>query len=220
MKVLIQALHALALALLCAILAPIAFEVWHQRPAFESDVRRGSALIGRAEETMKNFKEASDTWKSASAEQASSTTKAMSNVSAAAARLSGFISRTDNSLNASLVPTINAAIVQENQSLLKTQADLQAELSQMAQATAEAQKVLIAAEAQINNPSLQRSVDNLALATQDAASAVKHLDNITADGEKTADYYAKRLTTPQSFVKTLAEAILQLGSQARLLLNK
>lgn len=174
-------------------------------------------VLRESSQTLDEVRKGATTWNSASAEQASATTKAMSNVSVAVSQFSSFISKTDNSVNALLVPNINNVIVQENQSLLQTQADLQANLKEVLYTTTQLQKTIQDADAQISNPDVQKSLDNLAAATQNATSATKHLDTVTADAEKTADYYTKRLTTPQSFLKTVGQAILQLGSEARIL---
>jgi hypothetical protein len=210
----------IALVLLCVILAPIAYESWHQRAAFESDVRRLSALIGRAEQTMDNFKEATDTWKTASEKQSESTTFALSSTKETLASLNSLVKRTDVSLNESVLPNLAAAVNLGSQDLSKSQADLQANLKQMLATTQQAQKTLVDVDRQVSNPSVQASIDNLATAMKNASKATQHLAGITKAGEETAQYYEKRLTTPQSFFKTLLQAVLQLGSQARILFDK
>lgn len=44
-------------------------------------------------------------------------------------------------------------------------------------------------------------------------SASGHADKILADGEKTADYYEKKLTTPASFAQRLGYGLLDVGSK-------
>lgn len=53
----------------------------------------------------------------------------------------------------------------------------------------------------------------LRVAAEHAASGMGHGDKILADGEKTADYYAKKLMTPASFAEKLGEAFLKYGSE-------
>lgn len=45
------------------------------------------------------------------------------------------------------------------------------------------------------------------------ANAAGHADKILADGEKTADYYEKKLTTPASFAHRVAMGALDVGSK-------
>jgi len=198
---LIQALHALALAFVCAILAPIAYELYHQRPAFESDVRRASALIGRAEETMKNFKEATTEWKNASQKQSESATRALSSTRETLASLNSLVKRTDASLNESVLPSLASAVTSQNQALLTTQADLQAELSLMAQATAEAQKVLADADAQISSPDVKIALDNFAASSQNLSAATAEGAASMKDVHLALDYEIKQLEAPVTKAK-------------------
>lgn len=197
----------------------LGWEAIRLRPAVESGLRAANGTLREADLTLKNLREASATWKQASEEQSQNTSKAMSNVSVAAERLSTFVSRTDNSVNSVLLPALSTSIEQQNAALLETQKDLQANLSQMAQATAELQKTLVAADAVIADPAIKVSLQNLADASESASDATEHLSGITAAGQRTAEYYEKKLSTPQSFAKTLLQAVLQLGSQARILFS-
>src|SRR5258708_15272393 len=148
-----------------------------------------------------HFEKASKTWESSSQEQALQTTKAMSSVSVAAGRLSSFISRTDDSLNVLLAPSINNAIVQENQSLLKTQADLQGNLLELSKAISQSNKVLNDADAHINSPDIQLTLDNVATSSANLASAT----NEAAASMKTIhvglEYELKQLEAPVTKVK-------------------
>lgn len=90
----------------------------------------------------------------------------------------------------------------------------------MNKATLQLQATLATAEGVLADPSIKVSLEKLAESANNTSEATRHLAAITADGEKTADYYTKRLTTPQGFVKTFVQAVLQLGSQARILLAK
>jgi len=64
---------------------------------------------------------------------------------------------------------------------------------------------------------LQETSAQFAIASKSFASASGHADKILLDGEKTADYYEKKLTTPASFVRKLSDFVLQSGSEARIL---
>jgi hypothetical protein len=170
--------------------------------------------------TLKNLREASLEWKKASQTQSQQTTQAMSGVSAAASKLTSFVARTDESINSQIIPRLSTVLEQQSLALLQTQLDLQANLKEILVTTQQLQKTLADADAQLASPAIQKTLDNLSVASENMSEATGHLANITADGEKTADYYAKRLMTPQSFIKTVALTVLRLGSEARLLLNK
>lgn len=64
---------------------------------------------------------------------------------------------------------------------------------------------------------LQPIFANLDTASANVASGTGHADKILGDGEKTADYYEKKLTTPATFARKLADFVLQSGSEARIL---
>ena len=64
---------------------------------------------------------------------------------------------------------------------------------------------------------LQPIFANLATASENVASGTGHADKILLDGEKTANYYEKKLTTPATFAQKLAGAVLSYGSEARIL---
>ena len=60
---------------------------------------------------------------------------------------------------------------------------------------------------------LGETSSRLAIAAGSGAEAVAHADHILADGEKTADYYEKKLTTPASFAHRVAMTLLDVGSK-------
>ena len=64
---------------------------------------------------------------------------------------------------------------------------------------------------------LQPIFANLGAASANVASGTEHADKILLDGERTANYYEKKLTTPATFAQKLAGAVLSYGSEARIL---
>jgi hypothetical protein len=219
----LQSLDALALVLLCALLALGLYMLWplrHDGQVIHDTLRDAHVTILEAGLTLKNLREASATWEQASKEQSTQTTVAMRNVSVAVGQFSSFILSTEKEFNGQFLPTLQQAVKDQNAALLTSQKDLQDNLKEIVQTTQQLQKTLADADKVIADPAIKESLDHLATASQNAAEATKHLDNVTADAEKTADYYTKRLTTPQGFLKTLVQAILQLGSEARILVGK
>ena len=137
---------------------------------------------------------------------------------AAAARL--VLVRTDKSLNDILVPRLarqleDADILTEQaaQDLHATVMALQPTLENLARASQNAADT-------IADPEIKASLANLEETTKQSSVAMAHLADITAAGDETARYYQKKLTTPEGFLKTLANFVLDWGSKARLLLAK
>jgi hypothetical protein len=60
---------------------------------------------------------------------------------------------------------------------------------------------------------LDESSARLAVAMGSLQDGAAHADNILAAGDKTATYYERKLTTPASFARTLAETVLDIGAK-------
>jgi hypothetical protein len=164
--------------------------------------------------TLKNLREASETWKKASQEQAANSTKATASVNAAAERLSLFVSNTDRSVNVSLLPAMTEAINRQNAALLLSQGALQENLKEMLLATRALQKTLADADAAISSPDIQRSLDNLAAATSQATVAMTNVAGITKDGKDIADQFRSTYLHPSKFAWQLIKELVGLGGSA------
>lgn len=160
-------------------------------------IRDAHVTVLEAGLTLKNLREASQSWKDATTSQTLMTTRAMSNVAAAAEQLSTFVSKTDTSVNSQLLPTLSQSIREQNSALLSTQAALQANLQDIAKATMQAQQVLVDADKQVSNPAIQESLEHVAHATAEADASL-----VTV--HKGLDYEYKQLTAPVSKVKAAA----------------
>src|SRR5258708_38396116 len=90
-----------------------------------------------------HLEKGSDIWLQASKTQATETTKAMRSVNAVAERASILLSRTDDSLNANLLPSLTKTIQDQNGALLESESFLKENLLA-------SQKLLLDADAQIN----------------------------------------------------------------------
>jgi hypothetical protein len=64
---------------------------------------------------------------------------------------------------------------------------------------------------QIND--LQPIFANMADGTAQLSLASGHANKILLDGEKTADYYTKKLTTPASFTRNLVDGLIDYGAK-------
>ena len=209
----VKYLHATLLVAGIWLAGEFAWTVHRIRPHLEVTLSNLDKTIIVAGVAATHLEKASRTWESSSQEQVLQTTKAMSNVSAAASRLSSFISRTDNSLNVLLAPSINNAIVQENQSLLKTQADLQENLLELSKAISQSNKVLSDADAQINNPAIKESVDSLAEAAQNTASATSEAAASMTKVREGVTYEVNELMKPVRKAKVVLLFIAQIAGK-------
>jgi hypothetical protein len=195
MQKVLRVFEALALAALIALLGELAWTVHRLRPKLEVTISNLDRTVIIAGAAATHLEKAAGTWEQASKEQASKTTKAMSDVSVAAASFSTFASHTDKSVNFSLLPIARQAIDQQNAALLTSQKDLQANLSQMLQATQQFQRTLVAAEGVIGDPKLR---EILADTDEDIKQLKPMLESGTATAEdvqrvadKIADQYTK-----------------------------
>jgi hypothetical protein len=210
----------LGLAVLSVVLGEVAWTIHRIRPKVEvtiSNADRTLIIMGAA---ATHLEKAAGTWEQASKSQALATSQTMLNVGAAAKQLSGFISRTDSSVNSVLLPALSNSITEQSAALLVTQKELQTNLSQMGQATQQLQATLAAANAVIADPQIKETLLHVDETSANVAESTKHLERSTQDVQDVADYYKKKLTTPVSFWKTLLTNALQFGSQARILFNK
>lgn len=172
-----------------------------------TDADRATVIIAGA---ATNVEKASRAWQQASTDQSAQTTLAMSNVSAAAENLSTFISKTDNSLNSDILPSLSTSIREQNASLLKSQQSLQENLAQLSTATIQVQATLATADKVLGDPRIPESLQNI-------ADGTKHLANSTADVQTVADKFASDFTKPKNRIVAYVKGIADLGSKFRLL---
>jgi hypothetical protein len=201
-------------ALLSLVLWDLHSLIRDERQTFATTLRDLHVTILEAGLTLKNLREASETWKKASQEQADNSTKATARVSAAAEQLSLFVSNTDRSVNASLLPAMTQAISQQNAALLASQEALQENLKAMLLATQQLQKTLADADTRISDPAIQKSIDNLAAATQQATLAMTNVAGITKDGKDVADKFRNDYMHPSRFAWQLIKELVGLGGSA------
>jgi len=148
-----------------------------------------------------HLEKASGTWEKSSERQSTEVSKAMLNVSVAVSKFSRFISKTDNSINSKLLPSATDAINQQNSALLETQRSLQKNLLSISVATQQAQKVLVDADSQINNPAIKEGIDSLTEAAQNTATFTREGAASMTDVHTALDYELKQLMAPVTKLK-------------------
>lgn len=184
----------------------LAWTVHELRPNIAVTLENVDRTVIIAGAAAGNLERASRAWEQASKQQASETTRAMSSVSAAAKQLTGFISRTDNSLNAELLPTLTDTVAKQNTALLETEKQLQGNLSEMASTTQQLQTVLSHADERITDPSIKLSLDNVAESSANLAASTKDVKQVL---DKFRETYLKAPNMAYAVFKEL----LSIGSQ-------
>ena len=203
MKLVLDSAKLLVYCALILLLGECAWAVHRLRPKLEvtvSNIDRATIAAGAA---AGNLERASRTWEKSSQEQAIRTTSAMQSVDAAAKQLTLLVSRTDDSMNLSLFPTISKAIQSQNAALLDNQKALSVNLAAMSQATAALQKDLDDADRTISGPELKETLQNTADATRNAVVVTQNLAATTADVREGVHYEVRQLEAPVTKVKAV-----------------
>lgn len=213
MKAAVQVFACFALLSLTAFLGELTYSIHRLRPKLEVTVSNADRALIAAGAAAGNLERASRAWEQASKEQSAQTTKAMSNVSAAAKGLSLFVSRTDASVNSSLLPQITEAIRQQNAALLTSQNALQSNLSQIALATTQLQTTLADADKVIADPAIKESIDSLAFSSQNLVVATSEGAATMSSVRKAVDYEVHEIMKPISKVKQVTLFLAQLAGK-------
>ena len=216
MNTVIQCAKLLVLLLLAAILVPVAYEIYHQRPAFESDVRRVSALLGRTEDAIKQVDKGATVWQQASQAQASESTAVLLATKNTLASIQADAQSVAASVNL-LSSRTAQAIDHQDQSLLETQSQLRDSLVKMNAATEQLQATLTASETLLANPKIQESLASLAETSKQSAEAMSHLSAATADVQIVADKFREDFVKPKNRAWAYIKSVLDLGSKAKIL---
>jgi hypothetical protein len=195
-KAVLQGLGCVALLAVAWLAAESAYSIRYARQRSVYTFDQLNKVLRETSQTLDEVRKGATTWNQASKEQSTQTTQAMSRVSAVAGQLSLFVTRTDESINAHLLPTLTESIREQNASLLTNEETLTGSLKQIGETTNQAQKVLIDADAVISSPKLQEtlastaeSAHNLSKATADGAATM-------ADVRKAVEYEVHQLMAP------------------------
>ena len=213
MVTVLRTLTALLLFAGIMVCGEVAWTIQKIRPELEvtiSNVDRATIAAGAA---AANVEKASRAWQQASKDQSSKTTKAMSDVSAAAEQFTMFVSRTDASVNGVLVPQLKTSIEQQNAALLDNQKQLQASLQNVAESSTGLQKFLTDADVQISNPQIKKSVDNVAVSTENLAVATDQAAATMKSVKSGVDYEVAQIEKPVSKVKAVLLFVVKLAGQ-------
>ena len=195
-----RVLHALLVLAGIVALGEVAYTVHVVRPKILvtiTNVDRAAIAAGAA---AGNLEKASRAWEKSSQDTASNTLKAMSNVSAAAAQLTSSVSVVEKSVSGLLL-TSEQVITQQSANLSTSQTALQNSLLEVQKTNQALQKTLVDADAQIANPAIGQSVNNLAEMTKQGAATMTEAAGTVKDVHTAADYELKQLLAPVSKVK-------------------
>jgi hypothetical protein len=208
MQKVLHVFQLLALAALSFLLIECGLTVRYARSRMVWTWDKVNQNLKESSQTLDEVRKAATTWEQASKDQASKTTKAMSDVSAAAEQFTTFVSRTDASVNGVLVPQLKTSIEQQNAALLGNQKQLQASLQNVAESSTGLQKFLADADVQILNPSIQKSVDSLATTSQNLAVTIEQAAATMKSVRSGVEYEVAQIEKPVTKVKVVFLFIL------------
>jgi hypothetical protein len=158
-----------------------------------------------------NVEKASREWKDNSQSQASQTTAVLGSAQKTIASLQRLVDNTDAQLNGSVLPSLATAVNEQSRTLMETQRNLQSNLAELGQATAQLNKTLEDGDALIADQNIKEALAKLATASQNAADATGHLSAIAADGQQVADKFRNDYLKPQKFAWELLKQLAGLG---------
>lgn len=155
-----------------------------------------NTVLRESSQTMDELRKGATTWNQASKDQSSQTTQVLSHANAVLSQLSTFVTSTDKSLNATLLPAATSAINQQNAALLLNQEKLTGNLST-------SQKILSDSDKLITDlaPKVEESVDSLREAAQNTANATGDGAASMKDVRVALDYELKQLMAPVTKIK-------------------
>jgi hypothetical protein len=200
----IQVLNAVLLVALIGLVLLVGWFLWGVHLTVETTLRDFHATVLEAGLTLKNLREASLAWEQSSKEQSANTTRAISHVDAAVVQLSSFISRTDSSINVNVLPALTQMLNDQNVALLTAQSALRADLER-------ANIVLADADAQISDPAIKQSLQNLAEGTKQLADSSVQMTAIATDGRQVADKFRETYLKPRNVALSILKTLIGLG---------
>jgi hypothetical protein len=186
-------------AFACWVLGESAYAVHYARHRAVWTWDKVNQNLKEFSQTSDEVRKAASAWEKNSKSQSENAARAFGNLSVAAKSADALIRSTDTSLNSRLLPSLSVAIDVQSAALLKNQARLGDDLSQISQATTQLQGEL--ADAQSMTPAFRESLNGLNVTMQNVASATKHLDGSTEAAEQYVRWEVKKLETPESFFK-------------------
>lgn len=196
--------------MLCIALGELAWTMHTVRPHLNITLENIDRTVIVAGAAAGDIERSARAWEAASKTQATQTTVALSHVTAAANALSSFVSKTDSSLNANLIPTASSVLSAQNVALLENQAQLRSSLQTLETTISDADK-------QIASPQIANSLSNIEASTLNLNAGIKNLTGVTADAKDAADYELAQLKKPIAVWRRVLQFVLSSGSDARVL---
>jgi hypothetical protein len=149
-----------------------------------------------------NVEKGARSWRDNSDAQAKQSTLALQNLNAAAKSLDSLVTSTDKSLNSSLLPSLSAAISDQNAALQQTERNVDAAVT-VATAT------LADADRQIANPRIPEAVDNLADSSKSVAITTSEAAASMAKVHEAVNYEVNELEKPVKKIKVVWDFALR-----------
>jgi len=168
-----------------------AWTVRQVRPHLEVTLTNLDRTIIVAGVAATHLEKGSDVWLKSSKDQSSQTTQVLSHANAVLSQLSTFVTSTDKSFNATLLPAATNAINQQNAALLLNQEKLAGNLSESQKILSDSDKLIVDLA-----PKAKESMDNVATSSANLATATREGAASMTDVHTALDYELKQLMAP------------------------
>ncbi len=158
----------------------------------------------------KDFRDATAIWKKATADQSSLTTAVLRNANATVKQLSQSASAVETSSTA-LLNELTRDANEQNSQLSETQEQVRLNLRDLQTATGELRRTLQTADAQIGNPAIAETLQNVDRATANAADGLDQATKSLTDVRQVADKFRETYLKPVNVFWAGFEKLLGIG---------
>jgi len=148
-----------------------------------------------------NIEKGGRAWEKNSDAQAKQSTETLTNLNAAAKSLDSLVTSTDKSLNLLLLPSLSAAINDQNAALLTTERNVDVAVTTATATLADADRV-------VSNPRLPEAVDSLADSSKSLAVATDQAAKTITSIRSGVEYEVAQIEKPVTKIKAIYLFIL------------
>lgn len=208
MKLALQLVGILALAVLCVLMGEMAWTTHRIRPKLEvtiSNIDRTVIIVGVA---ATHFEKASAVWEASSKQQAEETTAAMRSISSTAVAYGDLARKTNLSLNTQIFPALMATINSQDSQLTETQTQLRTTLSQFSRDSsatlAQSKSFLDQLSQDASDPAIHSTLVNVDATATNIAGTSKDVKDV-------ADKFRNDYLKPQKFAWELLKSLAGMG---------
>lgn len=184
--------------------------LWHEKANAESGARATTAAIREIALAAKEVREGATIWKKASLDQSSAITSVAQNATVAVRQLSRSASAIEKSSTA-LLSELTRDANEQNSQLLLNQEQARMNLRELQAATGDLQQALKDADAQISDPAIASTLQNVDAATKNAAEGLGEATKALTDVRQIADKARETYLRPVNLWWAAVQKLLGIG---------